>query len=128
MYRGHQAAVECGIEFPPLTGRNNWASSKTKRLKHRTDPHRIGREHFAKQRYGWPLTPTAPWRCNRALLCLTASILKHRPSENIFGLSMGWNTKTGDIDTNDANAINFFGQQLKGNSASSRYAKVHDDD
>ena len=52
---------------------------------------------------------------------------QHGTRQDIFGFGVCRHTKTGYIDTDDANAVDFFGQQLQGHTTGCGHTQVDDD-
>ena len=64
---------------------------------------------------------------HRASQCFSAGVLQHRASQHVFGFRMSRHTKTGHVDADDANAVNFFGQDLQWHAAGGGHAQIDDD-
>ena len=126
MDSGDCRAIKRCIKITPFARWHHWPSGEPKRLKQLTNANRISREHFAEQCNRWPIR-TLFGRSDRALLCLATRIGKHSASQHILCLSMGWHAETGHINPDDADAVDFLGQQLQRNARCGRHAEVGND-
>jgi len=113
MNRGNCTTIECRIKLAPFAGRHNQTSSKTKRLKHLSDHHRIRWKHLAKHRDGRAVRLARRRRLNWSGLNFLAGVIQHSTREHVLGLSMGRNTEPGHINADNTHTIDLVRQQPK---------------
>ena len=54
--------------------------------------------------------------------------MQHGAGQYILGFCVRGHTETGHINTNDAHAVDFFGQQLQGHATGRGHTQIDDDD
>ena len=103
----HGGAIQRGIQFSPLAGRNDWSSFKAHGLQHAANSDGIDGEDFTHHRHGWRtiFVFKAFWARYGPGCDLIPSIAQHGASEDVFGFSVGWHAETRHINPNDANAV-----------------------
>ena len=121
-----RCAVKRCIQLTPLTCGDNRPCCNAHGLKHASNDHGIGWKHFAQQRDGWLIRTPCSGCLNWTGQNFFARIFQHRTGQHIFGFSVRWHTKTGYINTDNANPVDIFGQQLQRYTTCSWYAQVDD--
>ena len=128
MDRCHCFAVQGGIQFAPLACGRNGADRQIHGRNHLRNDHGVCGEHLTQQGDGGLDTSRLAGCSHGASHGFLAGIVQHGASQHIFGLGMGGHTKPWHIDANDANTVDFFGQQLKRHTTGGGHTQVDDDD
>ena len=123
-----RGAIERAVELAPFARRDHRPRRKAEKVEHGPDLHRIGREHFSEERDRRLLGALAPRREHRALLRLAPGEIQHRAGQDILGFRVRGDAETGNVDANDAHAVDLFRQEAQRHARSGRHAKIDDDD
>ena len=126
MNSSDRCAVKRCIQLTPFTRGDNRPCCDTHGLQHAPNDHGIGWKHFAQQRDSWFIRTPRSGCLNWTSHYFFARIFQHRTSQYIFGFSVRWHTKTRYINTDNANSVDIFGQQLQRHTTRSRHAQVDD--
>ena len=128
MNRGYRRAIERAIELAPFARRDHRPRRKAEKVEHGPDLHRVGRKHFSEQRNRRLLGALAPRRVHGAPLRLVPGEIQHRTGQHILGFRVGGDAEPGNVDANDAHAIDLFRQEAQRHARGGRHAKIDDDD
>ncbi len=110
MDRGDRGAVERAIKFAPFAGRYDGTGGETERFEERSNNHGIGGEHFPEQGDRRLHADAGARGLHRTVLGFGAGVLEHGAGEDILCLRVRRNAEARNVDTDDANAVNFLRQ------------------
>jgi len=111
MDRCNDPAIERGIKLAPLAAGHDRPGGQPHRGQHRTDHHRISREHLTQERDGRTVGLAAIGGLNRTRLDLFARVVEHRARQDIFRFGVSRDAEPGHIDAHNPHAIDLFRKQ-----------------
>ncbi len=127
MNRADDGAIQRAIQVAPFARRHLRSDSQPHRRQQRADSDRIDREQFANQSHCRKIS-LRPRTQHRTGLGFQARVTQHRAGQHILRLRVSRHAEAGNVDANDADAVDDFRQPIQRHARSGRDAQIDHDD